>query len=53
MVLALQVLRKYESEKKKRQQEERRKGAAMWLEALRMSEATGEKAETIFERLFS
>jgi hypothetical protein len=53
MVLALQALRKYEAGSKKLRQAERGIGAAMWREAQRLSDESGEPAEKVFERLNS
>ena len=51
MVLALRAIESYEARKEKRRQADAARGAAMWREAERLSEESGEPAETIFERL--
>ena len=64
MVLALRAIENYEARKLKREQERRQReqeqalenqaiGAAMWREAERQSEESGESPEEIFKRLQS
>ena len=60
MVLALYALRSYEAKKREREQQMRERelamqaiGAAMWREAERQSEESGESPEEVFKRLQS
>ena len=53
MVLAMQVLRSYERQKQRRQREQLEKGAALALEAQRLSQETGEPYEEILRKLIS
>ena len=53
MVLALYALERYEARKRKREQELLAIGAAMWREAQRQSEESGQPPEEIFQRLQS
>ena len=53
MVLALHALRSYEAKKRQRELELQAIGAAMWREAQRQSEESGESPEEIFKRLQS
>ena len=53
MVLALYALRSYEAKKRERELEMQAIGAAMWREAQRQSEESGESPEEIFKRLQS
>lgn len=53
MVLALKALENYERRKQQRQREQLERGAALALEALRISQETGEPHEEILRRLIS
>ena len=53
MVLALRALENYEKRKQQRQREQLERGAALALEALRISQETGEPHEEILRRLIS
>ena len=53
MVLALYALKSYEAKKRERELEMQAIGAAMWREAQRQSEESGESPEEIFKRLQS
>ena len=53
MVLALKALENYEKRKRQRQREQLERGAALALEAQRLSQETGEPYEEILRKLIS
>ena len=53
MVLALRAIENYEARKRKRELEMQAIGAAIWREAQRQSDESGESPEEIFKRLQS
>ena len=53
MVLGLQIYKKFEEDREKRRREQLERGAALALEAQRLSKETGEPYEEILQKLIS